>query len=258
MGKLINCNFKGSYDTNFDDNVLDDFYIPALSASTSYDRMTGFFSSSSLACAARGIKNLIENGGKMRILTSPYLTKEDVKLIESQYSIESSNAILTECMSKSLSISEIEYDNVQALGWLLKNNLLDIRVVLVHDENGELLDADSIDKSAMFHNKIGIFKESDTIVTFNGSINETLHGWIKNIESFEVFCNWKAGFDDHGLSHIMRFESYWKIGSEKRSKTIAMPEAIKRKLIVGVPDNKYDLKIFKKEKREKRKGKRKK
>lgn len=37
------------------DNVLNDFYIPVLDNAVSYDRLAGFFSSTSLAIAARGI-----------------------------------------------------------------------------------------------------------------------------------------------------------------------------------------------------------
>ncbi|MBC8450387.1 MAG: hypothetical protein H8D78_21850, partial [Chloroflexi bacterium] len=50
------------------DDRLHDFYIPALSASVRYDRMTGFYSGSALAVAAAGVARLIANGGTMRLL----------------------------------------------------------------------------------------------------------------------------------------------------------------------------------------------
>ena len=46
-------NIKISYDSSVD-NILNDFYIPILSHSIKYSRITGFFSSSALAVAAKG------------------------------------------------------------------------------------------------------------------------------------------------------------------------------------------------------------
>ena len=58
---------KISYDSGLDD-VLWDFYIPVLSYAKTYDRIAGFFSSSALALAARGIEEFILNGGTMRLV----------------------------------------------------------------------------------------------------------------------------------------------------------------------------------------------
>lgn len=63
---LKELNFKKSYDSDRDD-ILNEFYIPALSVSTSHERISGFFSSTSLAIAARGIAGLIANGGENKI-----------------------------------------------------------------------------------------------------------------------------------------------------------------------------------------------
>lgn len=37
------------------------FYVPALEAAVRYDRLTGYFSASALAFAARGIEGLVRN-----------------------------------------------------------------------------------------------------------------------------------------------------------------------------------------------------
>ena len=47
-------------------NLLFDFYIPLLSKSIKYDRIAGYFCSNSLAIAAKGISDLIKNGGRIR------------------------------------------------------------------------------------------------------------------------------------------------------------------------------------------------
>ena len=51
---LTDLKLKKSYDSD-SDNIIEGFYIPALSNSSSYKRLTGFFSSTCLAVAAKGI-----------------------------------------------------------------------------------------------------------------------------------------------------------------------------------------------------------
>jgi len=58
---------KKSYDSDSDD-IVNDFYIPALSNSIKYLRLAGFFSSTSLAIAARGVSNFIKNDGSMDLI----------------------------------------------------------------------------------------------------------------------------------------------------------------------------------------------
>ena len=59
-------------------NLVNDFYVPVLSEAIRYDRLSGYFKSDSLALAARGIGNLIENNGRMRLLCGAQLYEEDV------------------------------------------------------------------------------------------------------------------------------------------------------------------------------------
>jgi hypothetical protein len=44
---------------------LEDFYIPCLERSLTYDRAVGFFSSPSMAVAAKGVSTLIQVGSRM-------------------------------------------------------------------------------------------------------------------------------------------------------------------------------------------------
>ena len=74
---------KESYRTP--DNIVQDFYIPLLSNAKKYDRAVGFFSSSILIELSRGLINLVHNGGKMRLITSPKLQEEDIKAIKDGY-----------------------------------------------------------------------------------------------------------------------------------------------------------------------------
>jgi hypothetical protein len=43
-------------------------YEPALASAVRYDRLTGYFSASALARAARGVERLVAAGGRMRMI----------------------------------------------------------------------------------------------------------------------------------------------------------------------------------------------
>ena len=67
------------------DNVAKEFYIPLLSEAVSYKRAVGFFSSSILVEISKGIMGLIKNGGKIKLIVSPYLSDEDIEAIKTGY-----------------------------------------------------------------------------------------------------------------------------------------------------------------------------
>jgi len=62
-------------------NILHDFYIPALSMSVRYDRVAGYFRSSSLAAASQGSSAFTASGGRMRLIAGADLAEDDVLAI---------------------------------------------------------------------------------------------------------------------------------------------------------------------------------
>ncbi|MEH7131406.1 hypothetical protein V7103_24860 [Neobacillus drentensis] len=79
-----NINFKNEY-RSFEDNIINDFYIPALNKSIRYDRAVGFFSSTALIEITKGLSGLIRNDGKIRLIASPKLSDEDIEAITYGY-----------------------------------------------------------------------------------------------------------------------------------------------------------------------------
>ena len=77
---FLELGLKFSYDSD-DDNVLDTFYNPVLAKSVKYCRLAGFFTSSALAVAARGISGLLKNDGEMKLVAGAVMKKEDVDAI---------------------------------------------------------------------------------------------------------------------------------------------------------------------------------
>jgi len=230
--KSINLNKAYSSDS---DDILYDFYIPSLKESIEYDRLAGFFSSKSLAIAARGILGLIEKGGTMRLIISPKLDKRDLEIIIDSY--KKPEKCIEEKMLQELERLEDKFtrDHVYALGWMIANKKLEIKVAVACDSNGKLLSFEDIQQSSLFHQKVGILKDSEgNILTFSGSINETAAGWLGNIEEFKVFRNWESSEEDYVKIDILKFNRFWNNCSQK-IKIIDMPYAVKEKLIKVAP-----------------------
>ena len=78
---LQDIKLKVAYDSDEDD-ILNEFYIPALSESITYKRLAGYFTSSSFAIAAKGLARFISNGGKIQLIANVILSKEDYEKIK--------------------------------------------------------------------------------------------------------------------------------------------------------------------------------
>lgn len=241
-----NISIKSSYETGEDD-LVDSFYIPVLENAIQYDRIAGFFSSSSLAIASKGLAGLIKNKGKMRLIACPQLQKYDVEIIKQV--CEGENSLLEENLINSISSVEDEFENnhVKALGWMLSKGFLEIKIAIPIKTS--MYAFPNASNKGIFHQKVGLLKDREgNEISFSGSINETALGWIDNIEEFKVFKSWVSGQNNYLLDDIKKFNEFWD-NKRKNVKVIELPDAVKDNLIKKSNDfdiNTIDLKMYKK------------
>jgi superfamily II DNA or RNA helicase len=228
---LLDLDIKFNYDSDFDD-LINDFYNPVLSNSVEYLRLSGFFSSSSLAILARGMEKFIKNNGKMSLICSALLSKEDIQIIKE--TDENPSKIIAKYLFNSLNIeNEFIKDHVGALGWMLANKKLEIKIAIVSKEEG------------IFHPKVGILKDNQgNALSFSGSENETEHGLRYNIEEFKVFKNWVEGEKKFFESDYKNFNKQWN-NLGKRTNVYNLPEAIIKDIIKIAPKNKENINLEK-------------
>ncbi|MBQ8898481.1 MAG: DEAD/DEAH box helicase family protein [Clostridia bacterium] len=215
-------------------HLLDEFYIPMLEQSKHYFRIAGFFSSSSLMVASKGIEGLISNNGSMRLLISPKLSEQDVQILK-EYG--------TDDLPDTLSIFQAyriedfsKLDNLQALAWLLANKKLEIKIVV--DKNSG---------QSIFHQKIGIGYDSEgNMISFSGSINETAQAWLGNIEEFKTFKSWEPGQAEYLIADLKKFNEYWNGERDAIASVYDIPQSIKNQIIQVAPRDVRDLAIMKK------------
>ena len=62
-------------------DILHEFYLPALRLATTYDRMAGYFRSSSLAAASQGFTSFLKRDGQLRLIVGSDLAEQDVEAI---------------------------------------------------------------------------------------------------------------------------------------------------------------------------------
>ena len=232
MMSLRELNLKYSYDSSIDD-ILNDFYIPVLSCSILYKRLVGYFSSNSLAVAARGISRLIRNEGKMKIIAGASLTSNDIEAIVK--GTRDPVNIIEESSIRSIEDVTPEFvkNHIKALGWMIANDRLEIKIALPNIE--ERIDLHM--QYGMFHQKIGIFEDNrGHMISFSGSINETAAAWTNNIEEFKVFRSWISEEKKFLNEDNTRFESFWE-GKSKKIKIYDIPSAVRDRLITVLDDN---------------------
>jgi superfamily II DNA or RNA helicase len=235
---------KNAYDSDID-NILVDFYAPALSVSTQYDRLTGFFSSTSLSAAAKGISGLIRNGGNIRLITGAIFQEQDIIAIRA--AIETPEKILEQSMLKELDNLEDEFvkDHVRALGWMVAKGNLKIKIALVLDNDGIPLTSEDVNKVGIFHQKVGILEDIDgDKISFSGSDNESARGWHSNIEEFKVFRSWINSEKPYFEADLQKFQKFWH-GTPKRTRIIDIPKAIEEKFIRIAPTSIEELDLDK-------------
>lgn len=138
------------------DNPLDNFYIPALSASVQYDRSAGYFSSSALVVAAAGVARLIQNGGRMRPLVGAELSEGDVESIRQGHDLQAKiNERLLEHFPDPQ--DALMKERLEVLAWMVAEGTLEIKVVLPTDLDGYPIPATQTHD--YYHVKSGIFRK---------------------------------------------------------------------------------------------------
>lgn len=204
MKLLSDISYKQTYN-KIDDNIANDFYLPSMASSLNYLRMSGYFGSTVFIIAWSSLKEFVLNNGRMRIICSPCLSKDDIIAIQ-----EGQKAKVNEILRNSL---ESEFQDLlsnetlrkpfKVLSALIANGTIEIKIAY-----GKILP----NFKQLFHDKVGIFHDGINYVSFRGSINETYKGLSDsgNIESISVFTSWENESDANRVKlDLELFERIW-------------------------------------------------
>jgi SNF2 family DNA or RNA helicase len=203
-------------------------YQPALECAARYDRLTGYFSASALALAARGIERLVANGGRMRMVVGCTLNPPEVAAIERGEELRAQVAQHFAAMPLMPTDAGMG-ESLELLAWMVAHGLLDIRVGIPCDDYRRPIPAEGL-----FHEKAGIIEDkTGDRLAFNGSLNETVAGWTRNWESLNVFTSWRDL--DRVAEEDANFAKLWA-GQAKHVITIDVPTAVRDDLLRFLPE----------------------
>ncbi len=191
-----------------ENDIAEDFYLPSMRSANRYDRVSGYFGSTIYIIAWSALKEFISNGGKMRIVCSPYVSESDAAALSQGYSARADTILSRSIEQEALAM--FESDNLSAparlLAYLVSAGIVDIKIAIPDG-------SESATARRMFHDKVGIFyDECGDAVGFRGSMNETFNGLSSdgNIESIDVFPNWLDDRDRDRLEAAHNFfEKLW-------------------------------------------------
>jgi len=195
---LRDINIKAVYNSE-EDNILEDFYIPALSNSVSYDRAVGYFDAKMLTSAASGLAAFLNNNGYMRLICGATLTEKEYTAIAEGYGERAIKDRLEAQLEEIIDSekSELFRHQLNALTWLIKHNKLDVKIALR--------------RQGIHHQKTGIFRDNNgDFIVFQGSANETNNALLPfNYETINVFKSWQPEFKEHYEPHLNNFNTLW-------------------------------------------------
>ena len=207
------------------DDLVKDFYRPVLKNATLYQRKAGYFSSTSFIKIIKEIIELIENGGRIQLITSPNFSSHDKDIIEK--SIKEKEQIISDSFFSDIldDPKKIKQNFTKLLAYMLVHKIhgkpqLEIKIAMVEDGNG------------IFHEKLGIIHYfKNDIISFSGSVNETNAGWSSNIENFKAFCNWKDKTNKQAIEDdVKSFNNLWN-NNMPNVKIFDIPNAVKNHLL---------------------------
>lgn len=200
-------------------DIADMFYLPCMRHSNYYDRISGYFGSTIYIIAWDALREFIENGGKMRLICSPYVSDEDATALANGYSAKN-NELLAESLAKEV---QALFDDpfltapAKLLAYMISKGIMDVKIAVPTGN-------ESPNARRLFHDKVGIFTDAEgNKVGFRGSMNETYKGLSSdgNMESIDVFPNWLDSRDAERVNDASTF--FGKLWSESVPEIIVYP-----------------------------------
>ena len=212
--QLSEIGFKECWNTE-EDNILEDFYIKALSNAKEYHRATYTFSSNLLVVAAQGIDGLINSDGDMKLIFGDDLSSEDYDAIIEGKKLQTYKEKCLENLRdtlKAASQDKLYSHRAEVLCWMIGSKKLEMKFALMKNKK-------------LFHPKLGIiYGSNNERMVFKGSGNETQGGLDLNWETFDVYKSWdKDIYKKYGKATEDWFKKSWELNNSSTFTTFKIP-----------------------------------
>lgn len=215
--KLTEASFKRRYSSDADD-LVHDFFVPALSRALRYDRAVGYFTAGALARLAPALDAYLDRGNDaapIRVVASPHLPTSDLRQMSLGYERRTIEQECTEFRP------EFE-DALCAVTWMIQHEMMEFWLIPGYADGTECL----------YHEKIGVIEDSDAnYLTFEGSPNETFSGLGSNIESFPVHRSWIDTEAAHAADAKASVDALFDRANPRGLQIVPFPQALQQDLV---------------------------
>lgn len=219
INNLSTFSFEDYYFSPTDD-IVQDFFIPALQRSINYDCATGYFTSDSLVELSVGICDLVSRGGKIHVITSPKLKLEDVEAIRNGYDKRKK---IGEVMVRDFKKPDDPHsiNRLTLISELIARGVLEIKIAIMKNLDNY--------PNSIFHPKFGIMQDMENnAISYMGSMNETHNGLLRNWESIGV--NSTLNGNEKKVKKLKdTFDNLWA-NDDKSTIVMDMPEVVDKLL----------------------------
>jgi superfamily II DNA or RNA helicase len=176
--------------------IVEAFEIKALAASTSHQRIAGYWDIKWLKHARKGLEVFIGNGHKMDLLIGIPMNKSMTPLMKAVEAKKTNVAeVLVELMQHNPKLSS--WENFHFLQYMLYNKHIEIRIHLVREE-GKHPRAE--------HAKIQIYRDSTHAVGSSGSKNDTTRGNSQGVDFITITKSWSS---PEAINQIQGMQDYF-------------------------------------------------
>lgn len=186
------------YETSTSD-INKKLVIPLLSNSKLYRRGVGYFSASWIQLVSKGLLQIVENCGKIQLITSPKMSDEEWTAIRTG-TMAQKDELLKSIIKKTIDTEFQVADRKEALNlfsWLIADGIIELKIAICKENNGD------------YHDKLAIFEDNENnVVVLHGSLNDSLQATF-NGEGVTTFKSWIPGQDDYICEHVKRFDEMW-------------------------------------------------
>lgn len=171
-------------------DMLHDFYIPLLQEAAAYDRVAGYFRSSSLAAASQGFSAFVGRRGKMRLIVGADLDAEDVRAIlagdEQRLAIQ-----LNGQLEQHADWPTDVRNGVILLAWMITHGYLEVRVSFrLHGATGDPLPFTAVTDGYVHEKWFVVSDAQGNRLYGSGTLNESMTALVLNAENIDVHCDW--------------------------------------------------------------------
>lgn len=211
-------------------DILREFYLPLLQRAVRYDRVAGYFRSSSLALASRGFSAFVQRTGQLRLIAGADLDPNDVQaILNSQAKLD--DALLAE-LANPEQWPEQTQRGIELLSWMVRHGHLEIRVALrLHAQTGQALALDST-ADGYVHEKWALaYDTAGNCLYATGSWNESQTALQLNAENIRLDGSWQGNKERQIIASAEQdFTALWN-NQNPSFRVVAMPEAVRENLV---------------------------